>query len=67
MKCYRIQQDQLKAFAMEMKAATTMDNIRKAFSQQPDGTANFYAETPAEMDVCIKFGKINDQYHNGGY
>ena len=60
MKCYRIQKDQLKAFATEMKAATTMENIRKAFSQQPDGTANFYAETQAEKNVCAKFGKIND-------
>jgi hypothetical protein len=67
MKCYRIPKDQLKAFATEMKAATTMENIRKAFSQQPDGTANFYAETKTEKDVCAKFGKINDQYHNGGY
>ena len=66
MKCYRIPKDQLTAFVMEIKAATTMDNIRKAFAQQPDGTANFYAETQAEKDVCAKFGKINDQFHNGG-
>ena len=57
MKTYRIQADVLKSFALDLKAVEPMDNIRKGFSQQPDGSALYYAESPAEITVCEKHGK----------
>lgn len=58
--CYRIEKALLKDFAIEIKAVTTMDDIRRAFVFQPDGSANYYAITQAEEDVCLKFGSINE-------
>lgn len=66
MKCYRIEKENLKAFAVEMKIATSMENIKKAFAQQADGAANYYVTSPEELAVCQKYGKLNDQHHNSG-
>lgn len=57
MKTYKIQAEVLKAFAVELKAAVPMDQIRQAFSQQPDGSALYYAKSAAEITVCEKHGQ----------
>jgi hypothetical protein len=57
MKTYKIQSGVLKSFAVELKAVVPMDQIRQAFSQQPDGSALYYAKSDAEVAVCEKHGQ----------
>jgi hypothetical protein len=57
MKTYKIQATELKAFAIELKTIEPIENIRAAFSQQPDGSALYYAKSQAEITVCEKHGQ----------
>jgi hypothetical protein len=57
MKTFKIQAEVLKSFTMDLKAAVPMDQIRQAFSQQPDGSALYYAKSEAEVAVCEKHGQ----------
>lgn len=56
MKTYKISAEKAKEFAVALKAAVPMDEIRAACSIQPDRSIIYYAKTEAEFNVCQQYG-----------